>query len=103
MLPTDTAVSHTHANTLKIQTHADIRVPAMLKTHHIFIRLKTIQEDNGANDKDHYDNRYGNDTDEYEEHLGSIDSLGKGGGVLLHVNYLTPCDLYCVETPEVTP
>ena len=75
----------------------------MLKTHHIFIRLKTTQEDNGANDKDHYDNCYGNDTDEYEEHLGSIDSLGKGGGVLLHVNYLTPCDLYCVETPEVTP
>lgn len=96
-------VTHTHAHTLKIQTHADIHVPAMLKTHHIFIRLKTIQEDNGANDKDHYDNRYGNDTDEYEEHLGSIDSLGKEGGVLLHVNYLTPCDLYCVETPEVTP
>lgn len=75
----------------------------LLKTHHIFIRQKTIQEDNGENDKDHYDNCYGNDNDEYEEHLGSIDSLGKGGGVLLHVNYLTPCDLYRVETPEVTP
>lgn len=53
----------------------------MLKTHHIFIRLKTIQEDNGEND--HYDNCYGNDNDEYEEHLGSIDSLGKGGGGLI--------------------
>lgn len=74
----------------------------MLKTRHIFTRLKTIREDNGENDTDHYDD---NDKDEFEGHLGSIDSLGKWvgwGGVLLHVNYLTPCDLYHVETPEVT-
>lgn len=28
--------------------------------------------------------------------------LGGVGGVLLHVNYLTPCDLYSAQTPEVT-
>lgn len=44
--------------------------------------LKTIQEDNGENDKDHYDNCYGNDNDEYEEHLGRIDS-GEGRGDLI--------------------
>lgn len=55
----------------------------MLKTHHIFRRLRTTQEDNGDNVKDHYDNCYGDDDDEYEEHLGSIDSLGKGGGGLI--------------------
>lgn len=55
----------------------------MLKTYHIFISLKTEQEDNGENDKDHHDNCYGNDNDEHEGHLGSIDSLGKGGGCLI--------------------
>lgn len=39
-----------------------------------------IQEDNGENDEDHYDNCYSIDNDEYGEHLGSIDTLGKGGG-----------------------
>lgn len=57
--------------------------------------MKTVVK----NDQDHYDNCYGDDDDKYEEHLGSIGSLGRGGGVLLHVNYLTPCDLYRVETP----
>lgn len=34
----------------------------------------------------------------YEEHLGSIDSRDGGReGVLLHVTYLTPCDLYRIE------
>ena len=36
------------------------------------------------------------------KNLGSRDSGEMGGGVLLHVNYLTPCDLYRVETSEVT-
>lgn len=42
--------------------------------------LKTIQGDNGEHD--HYDNCYGDDNDEYEEHLGSIDS-GEGRGDLI--------------------
>lgn len=76
----------------------------MLKTHHIFKKLETIQEDHGEIDKDHYDNCYGKDKDEYEEHFGQYRLFGEGeGGILLHVNYLTPCDLYCVETPKVTP
>lgn len=71
----------------------------MLKAQHIFI---TDTEDIGEKDNAHNDNCYGNDNDEYEEHLGSIDSGEGRGGILLHVNYLTPCDLYRVETPEVT-
>lgn len=48
----------------------------MLKTYHILMRLKTVQEDNG--EKTILIN--GDDDDDEEEHLGSIDSLGEGGG-----------------------
>lgn len=84
-------------NTTHVHTQTDVHVPAMLKTDYTFI---TDTEDFTTRrwlKIDHYDNCYANDKDEYEEHLGSINSLGKGGGVLLHVNYLTPCDLYSVE------
>lgn len=50
----------------------------MLKTYHILMRLKTVQEDNG--EKTILIN--GDDDDDEEEHLGSIDSLGEGGDLI---------------------
>ncbi len=86
-----TVMSHTHTHT-HVQ-HTCIKIETVYTCRHAHTcnakdppylhKTEDYQEDNGENDKDHYDNCYGNDNDEYEEHLGSIDSLGKGGGGLI--------------------